>query len=326
MTTGGFQSQVGTLPARGVAGDFASGNPRYLVDAGPGGLVAGPSGVIIGRFCWASYLGIDGDGAPAYVNNTGGGPVTGLVGRGEQALNTTYLSNAGMTIPAGFPVEVFSGVDMWVVNDGSVTAVPGMKAYADFATGKASFAATGNASTATQTSATIVAGTAATFTGSISGNVLTISSAVVNTLYYGALLGGTGLTGLNTGVHIVGLLSGTKGVAGSTYALDGSELTIASEAMTATPYTAAGTGGVGVVVGSTITATSAGSSGTVIGAVVFDVITTSTSVVVAMPGAGTGTNTSATLTFEQNVETSWYCRSQGLATELVKISNIPGIG
>ena len=326
MTTGGFQTSVTTQPARGVAGDFASGNPRYLVDAGPGGVVAGPSGVIIGRFCWLSYLGVDGDGTPAYANNNGGGPVAGLVGRTAQALNTSYLANAGTTIPAGFGVEVFSAVDMWVVNDGSYTAVPGMKAYADFATGKASFAATGSASTATQTSATITAGTAATFTGSISGNVLTISSVVVNTLYYGALLGGTGLTGLNTGVHIVGLLSGTKGAAGSTYALDQSEISIASEALTATPYTAAGTGGVGVVVGSTLTAASTGASGTVVGAVVMDVITPSTSVVVAMPGAGTGTCTTATLTFEQNVETSWYCRSQGLAGELVKISNVPGIG
>jgi hypothetical protein len=326
MTTGGVQSQVTVQPARAVQGDFASNNPRYTFDAGSGGVVAGPNGLTIGLFAWLSFQGIDSDGAPAYANNNGSGPVAGLVGRQEQGLNTTYLSNAGMTIQAGFECAIFTAVDMWVVNNGTTTAVPGMKAYANFTNGQASFAVPGAPTTTTQTSATVTAGTAATFTGSISGNVLTISSAVVNTLYLGALLGGTGLTGLNTGVHIVALLSGTFGAAGSTYALDQSELNIASEAMTATPYTAAGTGGAGIVVGSVITATSTGASGTVVGAQVTAIITAGTSVVVAMPGAGTGTNTTATLTFAQNVETSWYCRSQGLAGELVKISNVPALG
>ena len=222
--------------------------------------------------------------------------------------------------PAGQAMTIYDSGDFWVKNDGSTQALPGMKAYADVATGKASFAATGAPTTTTQTSATIVAGTAATFTGAIAGNVLTISSAVVNTLYYGALVSGASVA---AGTQIVGLLSGTKGATGSTYSLNIGEQSIAAEAMTATPYTAAGTGGVGIVVGSTISAASAGTTGVVIGGVVTDIITAGTSVVVALPNPGTGTNTSATLTFEQNVETLWYARSSGIAAELVKISKTP---
>jgi hypothetical protein len=42
--TGGFQTSTTDQPAFAVAGDFASQNPYFTFDAGPGGLVAGPSG------------------------------------------------------------------------------------------------------------------------------------------------------------------------------------------------------------------------------------------------------------------------------------------
>ena len=48
----GFQKQVNLTPAPAVAGDFASTNPRASVPAGPGGLVAGLTGVIVGQFAW----------------------------------------------------------------------------------------------------------------------------------------------------------------------------------------------------------------------------------------------------------------------------------
>ena len=248
--SGGFQTQVSSNLAPAVAGDRASQNANlYSVLAGPGALVAGPAGVTIGRFAWLSANYLDADSAAAIVNSYGGGPVSGFVMREQQGLITTYLADAGMVIPGGMDVSLYASGDFWVKNDGTTQALPGMKAYADVATGKASFAATGAPTTTTQTSATITAGTAATFTGAIAGNVLTISSAVVNTLYYGALLAGAGVA---AGTHIVGLLSGTKGASGSTYSLDIGEQTVAAEAMTATPYHAAGTGGVGIVLGTAL--------------------------------------------------------------------------
>ena len=76
-----FPSLIGVNPAPAVPGDFASANPRWFFAAGPGGVVAGPSGLTVGAFAWLSYASTDGDGAPASANNFGSGPVTGFVHR-----------------------------------------------------------------------------------------------------------------------------------------------------------------------------------------------------------------------------------------------------
>ncbi|WP_144378517.1 hypothetical protein [Mesorhizobium amorphae] len=123
----GIQSSVTVQPAVGVVGDFASANPRFSQLAGPGAIVAGPSGLVIGKFAWLSYSQVDGDGAPAAANNFGSGAVAGFVGRAQQGLITTYLSPAGMTIPAGFQATLFSGGDFWAQNSGASAARPGMK-------------------------------------------------------------------------------------------------------------------------------------------------------------------------------------------------------
>ena len=79
-----FQNQVNTVPAPAVEGDFADHNPRASVIAGPGGLVAGSNGVVIGRFAWMTTP-IDIDGTPTVVNNTGSGAPDGFVHRAQQA-------------------------------------------------------------------------------------------------------------------------------------------------------------------------------------------------------------------------------------------------
>jgi hypothetical protein len=226
-----------------------------------------------------------------------------------------------MVIPTGFQMALMSSGDYWVKNENATAvAIYGMKAYADFGTGKATFALAGAPTTTTQTTATIATGTAATFQGSISGNILTITGAVTNTLYLGALLSGG--SGMVTGTQIVSQLTGTTGAAG-TYALNIPEQTVASAALTATPYLAGGTGGAGIVLGSTLTTASTGTTGVVVGGIVTAIITAGTSVVVMLPSPGTGTNTTATLTFEQNIETKWIAMSTGAAGELVKISSWP---
>ena len=52
--SGGWQTSVATQPAAGVAGDRASKNPIFNYDAGPGGLVAGAGGAIVGHFAWVT--------------------------------------------------------------------------------------------------------------------------------------------------------------------------------------------------------------------------------------------------------------------------------
>ena len=324
MSNFGIQQSVTTQPAPGIAGDYCSTNPRYSVDAGPGGLVAGPSGLTIGLFCWGSDSYVDADGANAVANNYGTGPVLGLVPRLQQGLITTYLTSAGMTIPKGFQAMVNSACDMWVVNNGTGQAVPNQKAYASYANGQATFAATGSPSGAVSTSWTIAAETNS-FTGSIANNVLTVTGAVTGTIYPGTVISGTNVA---SGTSIVSQLSGTTGGDG-TYSVSIPEQTAAATAISGTygllTLTTVTTGSFSV--GQTLTAATAG-------------VTAGTSIT-SGPITGTGasgssfavnlTQTSGSsgqggLTGATNVETSWYARSSALAGELVKVSNLPGVG
>lgn len=315
----GVQSLVTVVPAPGIVGDFASANPRYSQLAGPGAIVAGASGLTVGRFAWLSYSRVDGDGAPAVANNFGSGPVSGFVGRNQQGLITTYLQTSGMTIPGGFQATLFSAGDFWVLNSGATAAQNGMKAYADFTTGLVTFAASGAPTTATTAgTATIAAGTAATGTGTIVGNVLTISG-VSNTIYPGAVVTGTGVA---TGTTVVTQISGTPGGAG-TYSVNIPSQAVTSTALTLTPYimtTGAITGT--ITTGSVVRSAAGTVTGTVVGAPVTVALTAST-FVVATNG---GTATAGAIVLANNVETSWYCRTFGAANEIVKIENVPGIG
>lgn len=318
--SGGIQTSVTVQPAPGVVGDFATANPRFSQLAGPGAIVAGPNGLVIGKFAWLSYSQIDGDGAPAAANNFGSGPVAGFVGRAQQGLITTYLSPAGMTIPAGFQATLFSGGDFWALNTGASAARPGMKAYANFLTGEVTFAAAGASTTTSAATTAIAAGTAATGTGSIQNNVLTISG-VSNTIYPGAVVTGSGVA---SGTTIVSQIDGTPGGAG-TYATNIPSQSVASTAITVTPYVMTVSGSVtgpAITTGAVIQTAGGTPTGTVVGAAVTAGITGTTFVV----STGGGTVTSGTVVLALNVETSWHAASFGAQNEIVKISNVPAIG
>lgn len=308
--TGGFQTQVNSQPAFAIAGDFASQNPYFTFDAGPGALVAGPSGVVIGRFAWVTHPD-DPDGTPGVVNNFGAGLVAGFVHREQQGLITTYLTSSGMTIPKGFMTTLMVGGDFWVVNDGASQAVPGMKAYANYADGKATFAATGTPATAASVTGSISAQTASV-TGSISGDVLTVTAVGSGTLYPGATISGTNVA---SGSKITGQLSGSVGLVG-TYSVSIPEQSVASTTITATSgllnvsAVSSGTLGVGdVLTGTGITA------GTQITALGTGVGNTGTYIVDPSQAMS-----SSALTAQGNVETAWMAVSAGAAGELVKIS------
>jgi hypothetical protein len=183
--TGGFQTQVYLQPAAAIAGDRATQNPLFSYWAGPGALVAGSS-LFVGRFAWTTAP-LDPNGGPTIANSflTAGAPnpqPQGLVLNAKQALNPTYLSNAGMQIQPGYEVDLMIGGDFWVVNSGTTQALPqspgqaSMKAYANLATGKVTFALTGAPTTSATSTASSIAAASSTFTGSISGNVLTVTT------------------------------------------------------------------------------------------------------------------------------------------------------
>ena len=136
----GFQQQVYVQPSPAVEGDFASANPRASVLAGPGSLVAGPDGVTVGRFAWATTNGeenISSGEVDFYnlVSNSGAGAPSGFVHREQQALITQWLAAATRLIPAGLAVTLHSAGDFWARNGGSAASVVGEKAFADLADG-----------------------------------------------------------------------------------------------------------------------------------------------------------------------------------------------
>lgn len=318
LSNTGFQTSVGVVPAPAVEGDFASANPRFTVDAGQGALVAGAAGVTIGRFAWASYQGIDNDGAPAVVNSFGAGAPTGFVHREMQGLITLFLTSNGYTVPAGKEITLFNGGDFWVKNNGTTAAIPGQKCYANNSTGAASFAAAGGTGTGSVTGS-IGAQTTA-FTGSISGNVLTVTAAGPQPIVAGGILSGTvGGSGVVAGTQVVGQLSGTVGGVG-TYAISPPNQAVGSGTLTEVygilnvSAVASGT----LAVGDAVSGTGGGgvTAGTVIGQLGTGLGATGTYYV-----NNTQTVSSTTITLGQVTETKWYAMSAGLAGEIVKISD-----
>lgn len=308
-----FQTQVNQQPAPAVAGDFASTNPRATVLSGPGALIAGLAGLIVGAFAWldqATYSIASNSATP------GQGQPNGFVRNDHSAVITTYLGKSSLLIPAGFPVTLFDAGDFWVMNNGATEAVPGQKAYANYVNGLASFAASGSPSTgATGTASTIAAGTASV-TGSIggtNGNVLTVTAVSSGTLVVGGSLSGTGVA---SGTLITAQLTGTAGGIG-TYTVSIPEQTVASTTISETYGT--------LTVGGTVTGTFA------IGDVLTGSGVTAGTAIYAL-GTGTGgagtyivsptqTVSSTSISAYGNVETGWFCRSFGLPGELVKISS-----
>lgn len=311
-----FQSQVGIVQAPAVEGDFCDHNYRATVDAGPGGLVAGALGVVVGRFVWADSTYLDPDNAPTIVNNYGVGIPVGFVHREQQALITTYLAEASMVIPQGFGLTAFRKGGFWAKNAGTTQALRGQKAYAILGTGQVRFGATGSPNSSSTTGT--IGAKSASITGSISGNVMTVTAASSDPIVPGALLSGTNVA---TGTRVVSQLSGTTGGVG-TYAVDIGEQSVA-----------AGTSITGTYGLYTVTAVSSGtvSIGSVLSGSGGGGVTAGTTVYGFGTGAGlTGTYyvgttqsvTSSTITGTLDVETDWQAVSSGNAGELVKMTNV----
>lgn len=301
----GFQTAVNAQPAPAVAGDFASANPRATVLAGPGALVAGPSGVTVGRFAW-----ID-DAFGNIASNSGTGAPAGFVHRDQQGLITVWLGQATMQVPEGLPVTLFSAGDFFVTNAGTNQVVPGMKAYANYETGAVTFAATGNAPQGASVTGAIAAGTFSV-TASIAGSEMTVTAVGSGAVVNGATISGTNVV---TGTKVVSQVSGTPGGVG-VYLVDIPQTvasTTVSGAFGTLTVTAVGSGalnvgdvlsGTGVTAGTFITALGTGTGGT--------------GTYIVSP---TQTASSTTITAAGAVETKWYAASYGAAGELVKMSS-----
>lgn len=305
-----FPNKVNIVQAPAVAGDFASANPRHSALSIEAGYVAGPAGVLIGGWAWPYP---DSNGNLRVLQSFGSGAPAGFIHREMNGLITTYLAEYGMMIPVGFKVgECFDGGDFWVVNNGAVSAYPGMVACANFLNGTTSFAQPGTVVSGSVTGA--IAPSTASVTGSITYDVLTVTAVGSGTLVPGATISGTGIP---SGSMITSQLTGTAGGIG-TYALNTENLTaVPSEAISATYGTLT---------------VSAVASGTIdIGSPISGTGVTAGTVVTGL-GTGTGGNgtyyvtptqtvTSETLTVGDVIATKFYAATQAAVGELVKMTS-----
>lgn len=305
-----------------VAGDFCDANPRATVDAGPGGLIAGPNGVTVGLFAWIAGYPIDPDGTGQQVNNSGAGVPSGFVARpGNPALITQFLADASLLVQAGFPLTLHSAGGFWVKNDGTNIALVGQKAYANNGTGKVRFGATGAPTVGGSGTVSSIAAATGTATGSISGNILTITGTTAGTvLVVGATItgnaGSAGGDAVAAGTTIVKQLTGSIGGIG-TYAVS-----VGGQNVTST--TINGAWGV-LTVGGTVTG--AFTLGGVVGGTGVVAGTTIVSLGTGTGGAGTynvspsQAMSNSNVTENSDVETKWVAASQGRSGELVKMTS-----
>ena len=204
----GFQQVVNTQPAPAVEGDFAIANPRSTVLAGPGGLVAGLSGVTVGKFAW-----VQSDGKT--VNSFGAAPNApdGFVHREQQALITAFLGQASMQVPQGFPVTLHRSGDFWAKNLGPAALTKGSQVYAGYADGGIYSSAPAGASATATLGSTSTGAIGATFTAS-AGTPTTslVVTSVTGLISIGDTVSGTGIA---AGTTIVSQISGTTGGAGT---------------------------------------------------------------------------------------------------------------
>lgn len=124
----GFQTKMNNDLPLGVAGDFASANPRFSMLAGEGQLKSGADGVTVGLFAWADEKGL-------VSNKKTAGALIGFVHRNNQALIAQYGAEATMLVPSGREITLMTGGDYFVELEAGGTR--GQFIVADVATGKA---------------------------------------------------------------------------------------------------------------------------------------------------------------------------------------------
>lgn len=203
-----FQQTVNNQPAPGVEGTRASNNPIATYVAGPGALLAGSLGCIVGRFAWTPD--------EINVNNFGTGVPGMFIPNEQQGLNLTYLSQGSLSVIAGTEVTGITRGDYWMKF--AAGATKGQKVFASMVDGTARTGAAGST----------VQGIA--ITASTATNVLTVTAGA-------GLLPNMSIAGASipASTYIVAQTSGTTGGAG-TYTLSTTPGTVGSEAMTASAY------------------------------------------------------------------------------------------
>jgi hypothetical protein len=325
-----FQSQVNINPAPGSVGGIASMNPLATVDAGPGGLTAGPSGAFVGRFAWNTYATPGGPGTgqsscPISASLAPRKP-DGFICNRQQALITQWLGNSSLLVPTGTMLIEHALGDFWAYSNLAEASI-GQKVFANLVDGQILAAAAG-------ASPTNIAGTAAVISSATAAS-LTNYTLTINTVTSGIVAVGQLVTG-------AGILPGTYIESFGTFTVAGGNGTVflsqnVRNTFTAQSIAAAPTEAYSYYVGTASFATSIMTVVSVTsGALVAGQIVTSASVaagtyivsqLTGTPG-GIGTyqlsTTPGTITTQAAsatawIETDWYVKSAGNVMDLIKI-------
>lgn len=124
-----FPNAVRLQPEVGVPGDRASMNPIAVISRIAQGTVN------VARFVWP---GTDTDNQ---VQNTGTGKPLGFAIRNQSGIIPTYLAEASMAVPSGFPIEVAERGEFFATS--ANVAAEGQKVFATLADGTLQFGAAG---------------------------------------------------------------------------------------------------------------------------------------------------------------------------------------
>lgn len=302
-----FQNTVNRYNPLAVEGDFASANPRATAIAGEAGLVAGPLGVLVGRFAWLipGSSAADTNGTIVTTFGQGGVKPYGFVGRKQgDALITTYLAENSNLIRAGFGLTLFTAGDFFAKVAGSTPATVGAAVYASYADGSVYIGAAPAGATATGS-------LGSTFTATGSGTNLTTTS-VTGLISIGDGISGTGVPAGTTIVS--GPANGGAGVYVTSVATTAAAATVTSfgnvinvTAVTGTLVPGVAISGTGIPAGASIESQVSGAIGG-IGVYTLNI-------------PGTAYAASTALTTVGGILTSFIAQSVAAVGELVKIHN-----
>jgi hypothetical protein len=207
ITRSGFQSVVNAQPAPAEAGDFAGSNPRMSVNMGPGGGVADPAGVYVGRFAY--YDPATGNVTNANVANT----LQGFVHRENQAIIVPFLGASALQVQGGFPMTLMSRGDFWA--SFAAGGAIGDRVYADPVTGQASTSSGGgNIATPFYLATDVPIDASVTASIAAATGIMTVSAVGSGVLAVGQVITGTGIPADS---FITAQLTGSAGSTG-TYA------------------------------------------------------------------------------------------------------------
>jgi hypothetical protein len=188
MNRTGFQTFVNDVLPIGIAGDWASANPRSSAIGGPGAFVAPPGGTNVGAFAWADPS--TGLATNYYKPNAFGG----IVHRNNQALITQFLGIATTQVVPGNMVSVHNQGDFYGIFQAGAAIL--QKVYADPVTGALSGNVTGDSVTGGNTGASITSGVLTTTDADATGTAAAVGQLVTgDTIPEGTYLASAGAVG-----------------------------------------------------------------------------------------------------------------------------------